>query len=288
MSYQYSLLRFVPDPARGEFVNVAILAGDDDAGEWDLRLIQNLRRARAIDDEGALGVALAFAADLEDHIAALDPATSELTNAEPLSTEYLLHLSEEMRNVVQLTPPAPVAAASAEEALDLLFTQLVVDPTSQRFPFDKKHRAVVSTRRAYRGHEVPIEAVTERAPLVAGPYEGVFDFAVANGEVVQLVQCWSFQLPNQAELAEQVKAWSWVVRELGRQGGLVHFGEREARAQEDIEIAAVIVPPVEGQEAPAFDEARAAFEEIHVQPLTPDEADQVGQRAAELLQVATA
>src|SRR6266581_1745002 len=102
MGYHYSLLRFVPDPARGEFINLGILAGDDDAADWDLRLIQNLRRARAIDNEGALGIALSFLANLEDHIVALDPASAGLTTAEPLSTEYLAHLAEEMQNIVQL------------------------------------------------------------------------------------------------------------------------------------------------------------------------------------------
>jgi hypothetical protein len=286
MSYHYSLLRFVPDPARGEFVNLGIVAGDDDARDWDLRLIQNLRRARAIDEEGALGIAFSFAVNLEDHIVALEAPDAERAEIEPISIEYVRRLAEEMQNVVQLTPPTPVVAASAEEALDLLFTELVVDPTALRFRFEKKHRAVASTRRAYRAHDVPVEAVTERAPVTAGPYEGVFDFAVANGAVVQLVQCWSFQLPNQRELAEQVKAWAWVVGELRQQGGLLILGEREARAHEDVEVAAVIIPPAEGQVAPAFEEAEAAFKKTQVRPLTPDEADVIGQNAAERLQLA--
>jgi hypothetical protein len=283
MGYHYSLLRFVPDPARGEFINLGILAGDDDAADWDLRLIQNLRRARAIDNEGALGVALSFLASLEDHVVALDPANADLTTAEPLSTEYVLRLSEEMQNVVQFTAPTPIAAASAEEALDVLFSELTVDPTSQRLRFSDKKPAQASTRRAYRAHEIPAAAVTEHAPLVAGPYEGVFDFAVANGGAVQLVQCWSFQLPNQAELADQVKAWAWVVRELRAQGGQLVLGEREAEAQRDVEIAAVFIPPAEGQDACAYDQGRAAFAEIGVRQLTPDQADELGASAARRL-----
>lgn len=286
MSYNYSLLRFVPDPARGEFVNLGILAGDDDAGDWNLRLIQNLRRARAIDDRGALSIALSFVANLEDHIFALDPAAAELTSAEPLSTEYVLRLSEEMQNVVQLTPPTPVVAGTADEALDSLFGELVVDPASPRFRFADKKPAQASTRRAYKAHDVPREAVTEHAALVAGPFKGIFDFAVANGDVVQLVQCWSFQLPNQTELADQVKSWAWVVRELREQGGRVAVGDHEAEAPQDVEIAAVVIPPADGQDAAAFDEARAAFGETGVEQLAPEGTDELGQRAAERLQLA--
>jgi hypothetical protein len=55
------------------------------------------------------------------------------------------------------------------------------------------------------------------------------------------MQCWSFQLPNQAELAEQVKAWAWVVRGLRKQGGSLQLGEREIAvpAGTDVEIASV-------------------------------------------------
>jgi hypothetical protein len=191
-----------------------------------------------------------------------------------------------MQNVVQLTAPTPIVAESAEEALDVLFTEFVVDPTSQRLHFSDKKPAQASTRRAYKAHEIPAESIREHTPIVAGPYEGVFDFAVANGEVVQLVQCWSFQLPNQVKLADQVKAWAWVVRELRDHGGRITFGDREADAEQEVEVATVVVPPADGQDSPAYDQARAAFEEIKVRQLTPETADELGVSAAERLQIA--
>jgi hypothetical protein len=45
VSYQFSLIRFVPDPARGEFVNIGAVVGDDEAQDWELRLISNLKRS---------------------------------------------------------------------------------------------------------------------------------------------------------------------------------------------------------------------------------------------------
>jgi len=44
----YSLIRYVPDPARGEFVNVGAIAGSEDAGDWQVRQLQNPARARAL------------------------------------------------------------------------------------------------------------------------------------------------------------------------------------------------------------------------------------------------
>ena len=45
MRYLYSVVRFVPDPARGEYVNVAAILGSEETGEWDVRQVENLRRA---------------------------------------------------------------------------------------------------------------------------------------------------------------------------------------------------------------------------------------------------
>jgi hypothetical protein len=55
MSFQFSLIRFVPDPARGEFVNISAVAGSDEAGEWELRLVSNLSRALSPDDADRVG-----------------------------------------------------------------------------------------------------------------------------------------------------------------------------------------------------------------------------------------
>jgi len=94
-------------------------------------------------------------------------------------------------------------------------------------------------------------------------------------------------LPNQAELAEQVKAWAWVGHELRQQGARVTLPEREAEAEQNVEVATVVVLPADGQDAPAYEEARAAFDEIGVEQLTPEQTDELGARAAERLRELT-
>jgi hypothetical protein len=281
MSYQFSLIRFVPDPARGEFVNIGAVAGDPEDRDWDIRFISDYRRAQALDSDGRLPAAIAFATSLGGRVDALEQLPE--SGPAPISHESLRQMAEEMQNLVQLTPPAPVVADSAELALDLVFDQMVVDPTRQRYRFKKKHPAQRSTREAYRAHGVPFDAIEQAAKISSGAYGDTFDFAVHNGHAVQLVQCWSFQLPNQDDLAERVKAWSWVVHELRQRGGLVRTGRGELEVPSDTEIAAVSIPPAEGSHAPAFAEAREAFRENGVRELTLEDADAVGEAAAELL-----
>lgn len=285
MAFKFSLIRFVPDPARGEFVNIGAVAGSDEAAEWELRLVSNLSRAKALDDRGVLATAFAYAAGLEDHIAALD-MLPETGGPEPISSSMLLRRAIEMQNIIQLSQPAPVAADSAEAALDLVFDQLVLDVTRKSFRFEKKHRAQGAARKAYREHAVPAGAVRERAHVRSGAFDGTFDFAVHNGRTIQLVQCWSFQLPNQADLAEQVKAWSWVVHELRRDGGELATKDGEFEVPPGLDIYAIAIPPATGSESPAYEEARAAFDENGVIELAPEDADRVGAEAADALAAA--
>jgi Protein of unknown function (DUF3037) len=43
--YQYSVVRCVPEPRTGEFINVGAIAGSAEDGNWDARLITSFRRA---------------------------------------------------------------------------------------------------------------------------------------------------------------------------------------------------------------------------------------------------
>ena len=81
MRYVYSVIRFVPDSARGEFINIGVIAGSDLTGEWDARTVGNLKRARYLDDAAILGSVVAA---VERVSAFIDRAS---TAGEPLLDE---------------------------------------------------------------------------------------------------------------------------------------------------------------------------------------------------------
>lgn len=279
MAYDYSLVKFVPDAARGEVVNLGAIAGSDETGDWEFRAISNFVRARALDDKNALPGALAFISEIEDRIASLEMLTPA---AAPMSSNLLARWSFEMRNIVQFSMPAPLVAASAAEALDLVFDQLIVDPGRREFRFEKKHRAISSTVAAYRRTGVPDEAIVRKILVRADRFTDSFDLGVANGRLIQVVKCWSFQLPAQAELAEQVKAWAWLVERVRDAGAIASVGDRTyemPRGESDISV--VYIPPADQQEPPAFTEALAAFETLGVEAVEAERAVTVARRAAE-------
>ena len=280
--YSFSILRFVPNPARGEFVNVGAIAGDDDAGDWDLRVLSNWRRARAIDTEGLLPAAMGFLAELEERLPTDDPET------ERLSLDDLRDLSARMNNIVQITQPHAVTAGDAAEALDLVCRDLLLDPaTMPQARYRNRLTAVGAASRAYRSIELAEDHVARAVEVAAGSSTGTFDFAVHNGHAVQLAKCFSFELPDQTSLAHDVAAWAWLAHEVRERGARVipREGQRldtDAR----LDIACVYVPP--RQQSPAFDQANEAFNELEITARSVTQAEDVARRAAGLLSGAIA
>ena len=112
MRFVYSLVRFVPDPARGEFVNVGAIVGSEESSEWDVQQISNPVRARAIDDHKALDGVWSFLDRVGRDIYEYEEATERLLESPvELSEAWLERLFINHRNIVQLSPPTPMVAS---------------------------------------------------------------------------------------------------------------------------------------------------------------------------------
>jgi hypothetical protein len=286
MRFVYSVVRFVPDPARGEFVNVGAIVGSEESSEWQLRQIDNPVRARAIDDHRALEAVWSFLDWVGRDIDEYETATERLLfDGVELSEAWLERLFVDHRNVVQLSRPTPMIAASADEALDHVFEQLVIDPAQRKYRLQKKHAALAAVRNAYREYGVRRGAnLRERVMLETDHHQEHFDFAVTNGHVLQLTQTWSFQVPDQEFLAEQIKAWGWTVRDVQEHGGTASLADGSTfEVERDVDVEVVFVPPKPDQEAPALRDARNVFDALHVRQAPVQEARGVGQRARDLL-----
>lgn len=283
----YSIVRFVPDPARGEFVNVGTIVGSEDASQWEVRQLENPVRARALDDKGVLEAAWSFLSAIgrevdiyQEAVETLLPAVVELSEA------WLWDLHRRHRNIVQLSAPIPMVAETVEEAADRVLDSLILDPARTRYRFKKKHTALAAVRHAYRTYiKREVDSVFERVTLEAGGSSERLDFAVVNGQTLQLTQTWSFQIPDQEALTEQVKAWGWTIERLREGGGrLVLPGGASRDVDDGVDVAVVYVPPMEGQQAPAMEDALDVFSTVRANHHEYSEAEDVAKRAAFLIQ----
>jgi hypothetical protein len=286
MRFVYSLIRFVPDPARGEFVNVGAIVGSDSSSEWQVRQVENPVRARAIDDRSLLDGVWSFIDRVGVDIDRFELELESLFGPTgELNEQWLEDLYRDHQNIVQLSPPTPMVAETADDAMDSVFELMVLDPASRRYRFKKKHVALAAVRTAYS--EVNVRKgidVRERVQLRTSHHDGRFDFAVTNGHVLQLTQTFSFQVPDQEALAEQVKAWGWTIHDARESGGSISTPDGlsfDVEANVDIEV--VYVPPELDQDAPALREAQSIFDELQVNALPVSGASTVASRAHELL-----
>ena len=286
MRFVYSLIRFVPDPAKGEFVNVGAIVGSELSSEWQIRQVSNPVRARALDDERSLDLVWAFCTRVGADIDRFEDSLYRLFDSEvELSEDWLENLHTQHRNIVQLSPPSPMVADSADEALDRLFSQMILDPTRHRQSTVTKHVVLAAMRRAYGSCGLhKNRGFVERARLSASDHSIPVDFAVVNGQVLQLVQTWSFQSADQQSLAQQVRSWGWVVHRTRQQGAqLDASGVEGLDVDPDIAIRAVYVPPAPDGNADAYRGVLDVFKETAIEHRPIDQVKDVAEEARRLL-----
>lgn len=286
MRFVYSLIRFVPDSARGEFVNVGAIVGSEESSEWEVRQVENPVRARALDNRNSLGAVWTFIDRLGNQIDEFEHGSMSLFGPSvELSEEWLERVYRDHQNVVQLSTPTPMVADSADEALERVFDLLVLDPAQRKYRFRNKHAALAALRTAYSSRAIQKgRDLRERVILETAHHRERFDFAVTNGRALQLTQAWSFQVPDQDGLSEQIKAWGWTVRDARDSGGRVASPDGTTYdVGVDIDIEVVYVAPIQGQDAPALTEAQNVFAALDVTAVSLDHAGAVAERAHRLL-----
>jgi hypothetical protein len=291
----YSTIRVVPNPAAGEFINFATIVGSDATGEWALHPLDNDARVRRFANTDVMTAVYSFMAELNDKfdlqellIEEDDSVVDLPTQPEPLTESWLQALHADYRHVIQASEPAPLLAASVEEALDVIASRMLIDPLRRERDYLTRQQLFSSLVRAYYTAGVEIDGDLVRRPLLTASGTHAFhhpiDFVVANGQAVQLSQTWSFQLATQDLLARDIKAWGWTLRELREVGGVAHARKREIRVPADVPIEVVIAEPRLGAQSPAYEEAVGVFDELGIKVHRHGDEDAVADTARMLLE----
>lgn len=289
MKYDYSIVRFVPDSFRGEFINVAVIAGSAESGEWAIRWVQNPQRARRLDGGARLDAVFAYLYGID---ALLERKAEEQLELDPdsgdqLDSTWLHREHERLRNLVQLTAPAPVIAENVDQAIAKIFDVFVVDP--ERRTRRTKAAAISALRNAFADAKLPQHVLHDKGVrAIVGRQQVPIDFAVANGDLVQLAHGWSFQSNEPTITVQQIKAWSWTLRDVRDGDGTVTVRDRGKLRSYDVPanlaIDVVYVPPETDEGHRSLDEALEVFQRLNVTALSVLEARQVGEQARQLLE----
>ena len=286
MPYEYWVVRYLPNVARGEFANVGVVAGSGD--DWAVRRFRDLNRPSRLG--GHLGETRAFFRRIELSI------DSELSHLESLldgqdraiSRGTLEDLRSRMRNVVQLAAPRPVLANDAEEAADFAYALMVNDK-----PRVTHHRADTIARRrlveAFRLSESLSDHVRIHSRLQVGRQETGIDLAVEDGVDRQLNHVWNFSRKTLDQLDLQVQAWSFLIGQV-RAGGVQLIADDPAgdtgqrlEVPSDVTVNAVFTAPVTDAGQDHLEVARDAWERLDVEAYPVDGIRSILAQAQDLI-----
>ena len=188
-------------------------------------------------------------------------------------------LSSEHRNVVQFSAPAPVAAESLDEAVELLSANLLVIHAPQARG-ETRSRARSLLRRSLKSLVLD-GTIDEHVELTAGNEQRVtMDFAVSNGEVRQLSHAWSFRAGRPDDRVAAIQSWAWVVRTLRDEGGTLDLGGADVDVASDVDVEVFVLPPKGSSRD--YESALATFDQLEI-PVIEESADPIAMRADELV-----
>ncbi|MGO1316328.1 MAG: DUF3037 domain-containing protein, partial [Cellulomonadaceae bacterium] len=273
MSYQYWIIRFVPNVARGEFTNVGLVCGRDD-GDWAVRFDRRLVR-----NHGNLSSDLR---ELTGWISWFRRTIERCGGSGPgeqqVSSGWINHLRSRQANSVQFSEPAPIDVDSALAGVDLLFPHLVErEPTRRRRGFTRASLRV--DVRDTLVHEAGLTLgrdlfLQPRAQI--GKQRGRFDLMRSDSPVNALTNVWAFNVATLDVLQRETQSWNYLVSRFRSDGAtLLLGGSRAVTLPPDAPIAVVYDPPTSTREqqwrSDIFEGAQEAWQLNGITPCTLDE-----------------
>lgn len=279
----YSVLRYVPDPARGEFVNVGLIVGSERTGECKVALDATRRWANSIGDRDTVHELWRYLGEFK---AGLEQQRGQWHDYR-FSQAWLNEQWGAASNLLQLSQPTPYAGADLLDAVERLSDEFLhAPPTRTQATHIRKSSLVAEMRKVYRSTGFERGKHFFEKPVISGPHhQEIFDFAVANGRAVQLTHAWNFRQHNLAQLAESVKAWAFTVEEIRDSGGEGSLGSKTFTVPKKVAVGALYIAPSTKAGRATLTEARHACRRVDAKLIPQSGVQELANRAATLLKV---
>jgi hypothetical protein len=287
--FTYSVVRYVPCIARGEFVNAAIVVGSDVSGEYEL-VTASVTNTTARNLGGAANTLNRFLRPIQslvDDMAFVAIGMKDAKEAS-LSESKLRRMSEDHRSSIQFSPPQPVLAESLQEAVEQLSGIYFRQPDSRAKPEITKSKMSATLRRALSSQQlVKLRDYGETVSVNANGHKSKIDFVVSNGAPKVLVQEFSFYKSDQEALLNEIRSWGFFLERV-RDGGATMpkiASEGDFVIDKDIMTFALCAVPDE-QSSELRDtvaEAQSVFAIARVEKAQLNQVDQLAKTAKQLV-----
>ncbi|WP_372719372.1 DUF3037 domain-containing protein [Novipirellula sp.] len=279
--YKYSVIRFVPSPVRGEFVNLGVIIGSDQTGEWLIEVVGSKSRASRLDDDKVLPL---LATDLERLQTTIESYSEPeiFESGVELSEDWLAGLSRNSRNLLQFSHPNAVVAEGLSQAFEKLWGRLIVESIPTKRNSMTKASVTAKYVTALTNSRLDSSHMKRRVKLETSKTHANIDVAVHNGVVKDITQCWSLQIKAAEPLLNEIKAWGWTIKTLRDHGGLILAGRQPIQVPNDVRVGVVYAASSDNE---LMDEAFDVFSDtdINADCVTVENAAKHAQVAAQLV-----
>jgi hypothetical protein len=286
LKYHYSVIRFVPSPTRGEFVNLGVIVGSDATDEWAMELVGRKSRAAKLDDAGILPLVSTELQRLQLRFSG-DDEESSWSDGPEINEVWLAEMASQSRNVVQYTPPQPILAVDVAAAMEKLWNTFIVDHVPQKRESLSRHQIRTRYLKSLQQFQLTPDQLKAKVKLSTGHSTTSIDVAVYNGVAKRLTQCWSFQVKDTESVLNEVKAWGWTMRDLRRSGGEIRTSTRRIEVPGEVELSVVYALMADTKPDEFTEEAIEVFNDadVHATAIQLEDLDAHARAAAELLQI---
>jgi hypothetical protein len=222
-AFWYSVVRYVPDPVRGEQINIGVVVTADDPPTFRARFLPlsatgRLKRIGGRSDFRFLrDLAQQMSASGDEHLPLEEPGRPRWTY------DALAKAAVEWANTIQFSEVRAALHEQPDALLDSLYTRYVADP---RPPVKRardrrwvRRRVRTSLRNAlgtFRPEADPNELILQPTQVMGEFEQHRFDFGLANGDLRRLVQTLSFETSDRGALKTEVDAVAWAIDDVRR------------------------------------------------------------------------
>lgn len=120
----YTIIRYLPNPLVGEFINVGIVVLDPRSGEWGFRQVRDYKHLFRLADEKSAGIIENFFDSLPNNAVAYAPKAGTDTER---ASNWLTAMEASNRSVVQLSTPMPTLSSVIEDRIDELYDLFIIE-----------------------------------------------------------------------------------------------------------------------------------------------------------------
>jgi hypothetical protein len=293
MFYNYWIVRYIPNVIRGEFVNIGLLVGKDDA-DWGFREVTHLRRASRLGGDPT--IARYWLNELKRMVSETSREPGELSDetlwtpssrgSELISESEVQRLRGRLNNAVQISEARTVMSNSAAEAIGILFDLLVEDPMVTRRAQFRSHISREIEESFYRSVGSHNSARVARSPSISvGKSAKKADLAIADDHVEQLTKAWSFNLTDMEKVDTEIQAWAYFMEHIQGHGGTMTTADgRKVSVPEDVNFRVIYESPVDKERRRNVDAARDIWQRIpHLKVYSADQAQELVRDTVQLV-----